>query len=174
MNLALYQEQLCWNIKKGWSLKSHSKLCKIWNLKTIKKIQFLLTLWLELCSKFSWFSHGRWRDVKLTVGWLDMQSTLWLIQPASLTDWLIDWLVEWLIDWLTGFIGPTDLLAEWLTAQLANDWLTSKEGNSFFDLYHGLTPLKRNTVWRLYKIHSLIVQEDLFFLLDDDQTLCYF
>ena len=31
---------ICWNIKKGWSLKSHSKFFKIWNLKAIKKIEF--------------------------------------------------------------------------------------------------------------------------------------
>ena len=33
-----------------------------------KRTRILLALWLDLCSKFSWFSHGRWRDVKLTVG----------------------------------------------------------------------------------------------------------
>ena len=59
---------ICWNIEKGWSLKSHSKFFKIWHLKAIKKIRVLLALWLELCSKFSWFSHGGWWDVKLTVG----------------------------------------------------------------------------------------------------------
>ena len=46
LNLALYQEQLCWNIKKSWSLKSLSKLCKIGNLKTIKKFEF--------CWHFGW------------------------------------------------------------------------------------------------------------------------
>ena len=31
---------ICWSIKKGWSLKSHSKFFKIWNLKTMKKVEF--------------------------------------------------------------------------------------------------------------------------------------
>ena len=35
---------ICWNIKKGWSLKSHSKFFKIWNLKAIKKSSFVGTV----------------------------------------------------------------------------------------------------------------------------------
>ena len=40
LNFTLYQKQLFWNIKKGWSLKSLSKFCKNWNLKTIKTFEF--------------------------------------------------------------------------------------------------------------------------------------
>ena len=76
-----------------------------------------------------------------------MQSTLWLIQPASLIDllatwwtnmlpewltvWLIDWLADWLTDWLTGWL--TDWLTGWLTDCLT-DWLTDWLNNWLTDL----------------------------------------
>ena len=59
---------ICWNIKKGLITKISFKIFQNLKFEGHKKNRVLLALWLELCSKFSWFSHGRWWDVKLTVG----------------------------------------------------------------------------------------------------------